>query len=115
MGRLGGKVAAVTGGASGIGEATVRRFVAEGASVAFCDRDGERGQRVAAELETAGAKVAFTQADVGTEAACLDFVNGAAQNFGRLDILITMPASANTRRSTRRAPKAGKKSSTSTC
>ena len=88
MGRLDGKVAAVTGGASGIGEATVRRFVAEGASVAFCDRDGERGQRVASEIETAGAKVAFTQADVGTEAACLDFVNGAAQKFGRLDILI---------------------------
>src|SRR5271168_3648243 len=88
MGRLDGKVAAVTGGASGIGEATVRRFVAEGASVAFCDRDGERGRRVAAELETAGAKVAFTQADVATEAACLDFVNGAAQKFGRLDILI---------------------------
>src|SRR6476620_11040947 len=88
MGRLEGKVAAVTGGASGIGEATVRRFVAEGASVAFCDRDGERGQRVAAELETAGAKVAFTQADVGTEAACLGFVNGAAEKFGRLDILV---------------------------
>src|SRR4029079_3495502 len=88
MGRLDGKVAAVTGGASGIGEATVRRFVAEGASVAFCDRDGERGQRVAAELETARGKIAFTQADVGTEAACLAFVNGAAQQFGRLDILI---------------------------
>ena len=88
MGRLDGKIAAVTGGASGIGEATVRRFVAEGASVAFCDRDGERGQRVAAELEAAGAKVAFTQADVGTEAACLGFVNGAADKFGRLDILV---------------------------
>jgi len=88
MGRLDGKVAAVTGGASGIGEATVRRFVAEGASVAFCDRDAERGQRVAGELEAAGAKVAFTQADVGTEAACLAFVNGAAQKFGRLDILV---------------------------
>src|SRR5205823_97569 len=59
-----------------------------GASVAFCDRDGERGRRVAAELETAGAKIAFTHADVGTEAACLDFVNGAADKFGRLDILI---------------------------
>jgi len=34
------------------------------------------------------AKVAFTQADVGTEAACLAFVNGAARKFGRLDILI---------------------------
>src|SRR5580658_830334 len=89
MGRLDGKVAAVTGGASGIGEATVRRFVAEGASVVFCDRDGERGQRVAAELETAGAKIAFTQADVGTESACLGFINGAAQRFGgRLDILV---------------------------
>src|SRR6266576_3830482 len=52
------------------------------------DRDGERGQRVVGELETAGAKVAFTHADVGTEAACLDFVNGAAQKFGRLDILV---------------------------
>ena len=88
MGRLEGKIAAVTGGASGIGEATVRRFVAEGASVAFCDRDGERGRRVAAELETAGAKIAFTHADVGIEAACLDFVNGAAGTFGRLDILV---------------------------
>src|SRR4051812_31551788 len=88
MGRLDGKVAAVTGGASGIGEATVRRFVAEGASVAFCDRDGDRGRRVAAELEATGARVAFTQADVGTEAACLAFVNGAAQQFGRLDILV---------------------------
>src|SRR3982074_3202018 len=88
MGRLDGKIAAVTGGAAGIGGATVRRFVAEGASVAFCDRDGERGQRLAAELESAGAKVAFTQADVGTEAACLAFVNGAAQKFGRLDILV---------------------------
>src|SRR6201992_538304 len=88
MARLDGKVAAVTGGASGIGEATVRRFVAEGASVAFCDRDGERGQRVAVELATAGAKVAFTQADVGTEATCLAFVNSAAEKFGRLDILV---------------------------
>jgi 2-hydroxycyclohexanecarboxyl-CoA dehydrogenase len=88
MGRLDGKVAAVTGGASGIGEATVRRFVAEGASVAFCDRDGERGRRVAADLEAAGAKVAFTQADVGSEGACIAFVDGAARGFGRLDILV---------------------------
>ena len=88
MGRLEGKIAAITGGASGIGEATVRRFVAEGATVAFLDRDAERGERLAAELTAAGAKVAFTHADVGTEAACLNFVNGAAEKFGRLDILI---------------------------
>ena len=88
MGRLEGKIAAITGGASGIGEATVRRFVSEGASVAFLDRDAERGQRLAAELTASGAKVAFTHADVGTEAACLDCVNSAARHFGRLDILI---------------------------
>ena len=88
MARLDGRIAAVTGGASGIGEATVRRFVAEGAKVAFCDRDGERGRRVATELEAAGATVAFTQADVGSEAACLAFVDGAADRFGRLDILV---------------------------
>ncbi len=69
MGRLDGKVAAVTGGAAGSGEATVRRGAAEGASVACGDRNGERGQRVAAELEATGAKVAFTQADDDPEAA----------------------------------------------
>src|SRR4029079_17500287 len=55
---------------------------------AFCDRDGERGQRVAAELEKAGAKVAFTQADVRTEDPWLAFVGGAAEKFGHLDILV---------------------------
>jgi 2-hydroxycyclohexanecarboxyl-CoA dehydrogenase len=88
MGRFDGRIAAVTGGASGIGEATVRRLVAEGASVAFLDRDGERGRRVVGELEAAGGKVSFTQADVGTEAACVDFVTKAAEKFGRLDILV---------------------------
>src|SRR6202034_297992 len=92
MGRLDGKIAAITGGASGIGEATVRRFIAEGASVAFCDRDAERGQRVASELEAAGAHVAFTHADVGTEAACLAFVNGSAEQVRRLGLLVNSAA-----------------------
>src|SRR5277367_4602631 len=95
MGRLDGKVAAITGGTSGIGEATVRRFVAEGASVAFCGRNGERGQRVSAELVAAGGRVAFTQADLGTEAVCLAFVHIAKEKFGRLDILVNNAAVRN--------------------
>jgi meso-butanediol dehydrogenase / (S,S)-butanediol dehydrogenase / diacetyl reductase len=70
MERLIGKIAAVTGGASGIGEATVRRFVKEGAKVVFADRDGDRGKGVAAEAEAAA------------------FVRQAADRFGRLDVLV---------------------------
>ena len=67
MGKLNGMVAAVTGGASGIGEATVRRFIAEGAEVAFADRDATRGRRVAAEIAAGGGKALFVEADVGRE------------------------------------------------
>jgi NAD(P)-dependent dehydrogenase (short-subunit alcohol dehydrogenase family) len=88
MDRLSGKVAAVTGGASGIGEATVRRFVAEGATVVFADRDVERGKRVEAELRAAGGQVAFVEAHVQREAEALGFVRQAAERFGRLDVLV---------------------------
>jgi len=85
MERLNGKVAAVTGGASGIGEATVRRFVAEGAKVAFADRDVERGKSIAAEI---GANALFVEAHVEVEAETAAFVRQAADRFGRLDILV---------------------------
>ena len=88
MGHLSGKIAAVTGGASGIGEATVRRFVAEGGSVAFADRDAGRGHAVAADIAARGGKAIFVQADVGQEAAALGFVAQAVKQFGRLDILV---------------------------
>ena len=65
MARLKGKVAAVTGGASGIGEATVRRFVAEGATVAFADRDADRGKRVVAEVEASGGQAVFVETQHG--------------------------------------------------
>ena len=88
MARLNGKVAAVSGGASGIGEATVRRFVMEGAKVAFADRDVERGKRVAAEIAASGGQVIFVEAHVEREGEAADFVRQAAQRFGRLDILV---------------------------
>src|SRR5262245_31961942 len=88
MARLNGKVAAVTGGASGIGEATVRRFVMEGAKVAFADRDADRGKRVAEEIAASGGAVAFVEAHVEREVEAAAFVRQAAQRFGRLDILV---------------------------
>ena len=88
MGRLSGKVAAVTGGASGIGEATVRLFVEEGAQVAFADRDAERGNRLAAELSDTGREVVFVEAQMEREAAAAGFIQRAVEHFGRLDILV---------------------------
>jgi NAD(P)-dependent dehydrogenase (short-subunit alcohol dehydrogenase family) len=87
MGKMDGMVAAVTGGASGIGEATVRRFIAEGAQVAFADRDAARGNRVAAEIAAEG-RVDFFEADVGRESSCLAFIEHAVKRFGRLNILV---------------------------
>ena len=88
MGKLLGKSAAVTGGASGIGEATVRRFIAEGAQVAFADRDKARGQRVAAEIAADGGKAIFVEADVADETAAMAFIQRAVENFGPLDVLV---------------------------
>ena len=92
MGRLAGKVAAVTGGASGIGEATVRRFVEEGARVAFADRDGSRGAGIAAQIEAAGGDVLFAEARMDRESEATDFIRRAAEHFGRLDILVNNAA-----------------------
>src|SRR5688500_457374 len=88
MDRLSGKVAAVTGGASGIGEATVRRFVAEGATVAFADRDVDRGKRVAAGIEACGGQAPFLEAHVEREDGAAAFIQQAVDHFGRLDILV---------------------------
>ena len=88
MGQLSGKSVAVTGGASGIGEATVRRFVAEGAQVAFADRDVERGKRVEAEIEASGGPVRFVEAHVEREAEAAAFIQQTVEHFGQLNILV---------------------------
>lgn len=84
MARLDGKVAVVTGGASGMGAATVRRFVAEGAKVVIGDLQVEKGEAIAAEL---GAGVAFIRTDVGVEADVQAMVNVAVERYGRLDCM----------------------------
>ena len=85
MGRMDGKVAVVTGGASGIGEATVRRFVQEGArAVVIGDLQHEVGEDLAAEL---GATVSVLHCDVTREADVAALVDSAVARFGRLDVM----------------------------
>jgi NAD(P)-dependent dehydrogenase (short-subunit alcohol dehydrogenase family) len=95
MGRLDGKVAAVTGGAGGIGGATVRRFLEEGAKVAFCDWDAERGLAFENELTGAGADAFFMQCDVSREEDAARFVEQTVSRHGRLDVLVNNAAIRN--------------------
>ena len=68
-GRFAGRVVVVTGGASGIGCATVEAFAREGAKVAFCARSTDRGAEVEAVVRAFGGEAAFTAADVRDDAA----------------------------------------------
>ncbi len=93
MDRMKGKVAAITGGAGGIGGATVRRFLEEGAKVAFCDVDAGKG--AAFERELASADAFFEAADVSKEGDAARFVEQAVSRFGRLDVLVNNAAIRN--------------------
>jgi NAD(P)-dependent dehydrogenase (short-subunit alcohol dehydrogenase family) len=88
VGRLDGKVAAITGGASGIGEATARLFVEEGARIAIADMDAERGRMVADEIKAGGGEVLFVEARMEREAEAIAFIRRTAGHYGRLDILV---------------------------
>ncbi len=83
-GRLHGKVALITGGASGIGAATVLRFVDEGARVTIADRDIERGERLADEI---GDAAMFVATDVSIEEQVAEVVARTIDEFGQLDCL----------------------------
>ncbi|WP_066339355.1 SDR family NAD(P)-dependent oxidoreductase [Azohydromonas lata] len=83
-GRFNGQVAIVTGGASGIGEATCRRLVAEGATVVIADVNEERAQALAAELGPAASAQVFDAADVKSIER---LVLGTVERLGRLDVL----------------------------
>lgn len=85
MGRLDGKVALVTGGAMGLGEADARAFVAEGARVYIGDVAEEAGRRLAAEL---GERVRFIHLDVSNEASFAQVLDDIVAEAGGLDVLV---------------------------
>ena len=84
MAELDGKTAVITGGASGIGEATARLFVAEGARVAIADMQRERGEALAQEL---GEAAFFAPCEVRSEAEVKATVDLALDRWGRLDCM----------------------------
>jgi NAD(P)-dependent dehydrogenase (short-subunit alcohol dehydrogenase family) len=85
---LGGRIAVVTGGTSGIGRAVVDRLLAEGASVAFCARDGARVAEVAHELRAHGERVLGGVADILDERAMAAFAAETSARFGKVDVLV---------------------------
>ncbi len=85
MGRVEGKVALVTGAASGIGEASSICLADEGAQVVLCDIDVEKGEALAARL---GANALFVQLDVGQEQQWVAAIEATLSHFGKLDILV---------------------------
>jgi meso-butanediol dehydrogenase/(S,S)-butanediol dehydrogenase/diacetyl reductase len=87
-GRLAGKVAFVTGGGSGIGEATARRFAEEGATVVICGRRRELLDAVVAGIVAGGGQAEAVQADVSNEEQYVGAIDAAAQRHGRLDVLV---------------------------
>lgn len=86
MGLLDGKVALVTGGSRGIGEAIVRKFVEEGAKVAFTYRSSaDRANAIVADL---GENAKAYKSDAGDFAAAEELANAVLADFGQVDILV---------------------------
>jgi NAD(P)-dependent dehydrogenase (short-subunit alcohol dehydrogenase family) len=85
---LRGKVAAITGGASGMGFASARRLGEAGAAVLIADINPETGKKRTKELADAGYKVDFVKCDVTQESDVANMVNAAVKTFGGLDIMV---------------------------
>jgi NAD(P)-dependent dehydrogenase (short-subunit alcohol dehydrogenase family) len=88
MDRVRGKVAVVTGGANGIGEATARLLAKEGAAVAIVDIDDENGKRVVSEIKAAGGEAAFWHMDVTKKTEVERAFAGINKKYHYLHILV---------------------------
>jgi 3(or 17)beta-hydroxysteroid dehydrogenase len=85
VGRVEGKIVLVTGAASGIGEASSVLLIAEGAKVALCDIDIEKGEALAARL---GANALFVPLDVSEQSQWIKAIETVLEYFGKLDVLV---------------------------
>jgi NADP-dependent 3-hydroxy acid dehydrogenase YdfG len=88
MGQLDGKIAAVTGASSGIGEATALALAAEGAAVVLAARRKDRIDELAARIESQGGRALAVETDVTDEAQANAFVARANEELGGLDVLV---------------------------
>ena len=88
-GQVAGKVALVTGGASGIGAAVAELLAREGASVAVTDIDELGGPEIVAGIRRAGGEAIFLPQDVTSEPRWIDVVAEVEKRYGRLDILVS--------------------------
>ena len=87
MERLDGKIAIITGAASGIGRATARRVAAEGARTVVADLNADGAKQVADEISAAGGEATAVQADLGDNDSVRAMVEAAVTAYGGLDIL----------------------------
>jgi NAD(P)-dependent dehydrogenase (short-subunit alcohol dehydrogenase family) len=87
--QLEGKVAVVTGGTQGLGEAVARLFAERGAAgLVICGRQAEKGQRIAAELTAQSCRTEFVRADLASLADARAVIAAADRAFGRVDALV---------------------------
>lgn len=87
QGRLQGRSALITGGASGIGKATAQLFLEEGAKVTICDRNVEVLEQALEELRAVSEEVTAVAGDVGSMTDAGNMIQTAVDSFGRLDVL----------------------------
>ena len=88
MGQVDGKIALVTGGASGIGEACVQTLAREGAAVVISDIDDVRGNDLASAITSVGQQAIYLRHDVTEEARWQQIFAEIDRRYGRLDILV---------------------------
>jgi NAD(P)-dependent dehydrogenase (short-subunit alcohol dehydrogenase family) len=86
MGKLEGKVAVITGAASGLGRATAIRFATEGAAVVVADLNSQGGETVVSEIAAAGGRAVYQHTDATSEKEIKSMIDRAVREYGRLDI-----------------------------